>query len=181
MIPTLAPQLPAALARVLAKAGTIVWNSPVGVFEFDQFAGGTGLIAATLQPRPRSRSQAGRHHRCHQQIRHRRQGELHLDGGGASGVPRRQRRLPAVAALEARDHMPCEGQVTALPRVPRTRQLPGAAVTAAALGFTPLRAEHLCSRSSGALLRLALLTLIQRATDYLVHVPSWVPADWAAC
>ena len=38
----------AALAAVIATAGTIVWNGPVGVFEFDQFAGGTKAIAAAI-------------------------------------------------------------------------------------------------------------------------------------
>jgi phosphoglycerate kinase len=33
---------------VLASAGTIVWNGPVGVFEFPQFAGGTKAIAQAI-------------------------------------------------------------------------------------------------------------------------------------
>jgi phosphoglycerate kinase len=36
------------LAKILEKAGTIVWNGPVGVFEFDQFGEGTKTIAHAI-------------------------------------------------------------------------------------------------------------------------------------
>ncbi|MBV4397451.1 phosphoglycerate kinase [Advenella alkanexedens] len=36
------------LAEILKKAGTIVWNGPVGVFEFDAFANGTKKIAEAI-------------------------------------------------------------------------------------------------------------------------------------
>ena len=36
------PKTLAKYKEVLAKAKTIVWNGPVGVFEFDAFAKGTG-------------------------------------------------------------------------------------------------------------------------------------------
>jgi 3-phosphoglycerate kinase len=39
------PKTLAKYREVLAKAKTIVWNGPVGVFEFDAFAGGTGEVA----------------------------------------------------------------------------------------------------------------------------------------
>ncbi len=45
MILDIGPQSAAALASTIANAGTIVWNGPVGVFEFPQFAGGTQAIA----------------------------------------------------------------------------------------------------------------------------------------
>ena len=35
-------------AQILKSAGTIVWNGPVGVFEFDQFADGTRIIARAI-------------------------------------------------------------------------------------------------------------------------------------
>ena len=36
------------LANIIAKAGTIVWNGPVGVFEFDQFGEGTKTVAMAI-------------------------------------------------------------------------------------------------------------------------------------
>ncbi len=48
MILDIGPQTAATLAALIAKAGTIVWNGPVGVFEFDQFAGGTKTIALAI-------------------------------------------------------------------------------------------------------------------------------------
>ena len=38
----------ARLAEILQNAGTIVWNGPVGVFEFDNFAGGTRAVAEAI-------------------------------------------------------------------------------------------------------------------------------------
>ncbi len=48
LILDIGPQTAALLARQLAAAGTIVWNGPVGVFEFDAFAGGTEAIARAI-------------------------------------------------------------------------------------------------------------------------------------
>ena len=48
LILDIGPQTAALLARQLAAAGTIVWNGPVGVFEFDAFAGGTETIARAI-------------------------------------------------------------------------------------------------------------------------------------
>jgi hypothetical protein len=62
------PEIRQELADIIMKAGTIVWNGPVGVFEFDQFGGGTKTVAmaiandpasawpAAATPSPRSRS-----------------------------------------------------------------------------------------------------------------------------
>lgn len=42
------PRTSAKLAEVLKQAGTVVWNGPLGVFEFDQFAGGTQSLAQAI-------------------------------------------------------------------------------------------------------------------------------------
>jgi phosphoglycerate kinase len=48
LILDIGPQTAAALADQLKRAGTIVWNGPVGVFEFDAFAHGTETIARAI-------------------------------------------------------------------------------------------------------------------------------------
>jgi phosphoglycerate kinase len=42
------PKTAQKLAALIARAGTVVWNGPVGVFEYDQFAGGTRAIAQAI-------------------------------------------------------------------------------------------------------------------------------------
>ena len=48
LILDIGPQTSALLAKQLQGAGTIVWNGPVGVFEFDAFAKGTESIAHAI-------------------------------------------------------------------------------------------------------------------------------------
>ncbi|REL36383.1 phosphoglycerate kinase [Thalassotalea euphylliae] len=48
MIFDIGPDSATALAELLKSAGTIVWNGPVGVFEFDQFGEGTKTIANAI-------------------------------------------------------------------------------------------------------------------------------------
>jgi phosphoglycerate kinase len=48
MIFDIGPESAAALVKVLNNAGTIVWNGPVGVFEFDQFGEGTKTLAHAI-------------------------------------------------------------------------------------------------------------------------------------
>ena len=48
LILDIGPQTAAALAQQLKSAGTIVWNGPVGVFEFDAFAHGTETLARAI-------------------------------------------------------------------------------------------------------------------------------------
>ena len=48
LILDIGPQTAAVLAAQLKAAGTIVWNGPVGVFEFDAFAKGTETIARAI-------------------------------------------------------------------------------------------------------------------------------------
>ena len=52
MILDIGPQAAAAIAEVLATAGTILWNGPVGVFEYDQFGGGTEALARAIADSP---------------------------------------------------------------------------------------------------------------------------------
>ncbi len=48
MILDIGPQTAAVLARQLEAAGTIVWNGPVGVFEFEAFSHGTEAVARAV-------------------------------------------------------------------------------------------------------------------------------------
>jgi phosphoglycerate kinase len=48
LILDIGPQSIAALQRTIATAGTIVWNGPVGVFEFDAFSAGTRALATAI-------------------------------------------------------------------------------------------------------------------------------------
>ena len=48
MIFDIGPETAAQLADVIKNAGTIVWNGPVGVFEFDQFGEGTKTISMAI-------------------------------------------------------------------------------------------------------------------------------------
>ena len=48
MIFDIGPETAAAFAKILQNAGTIVWNGPVGVFEFDQFGAGTKALAEAI-------------------------------------------------------------------------------------------------------------------------------------
>lgn len=48
MIMDIGPETSKRFAELLKKAGTIVWNGPVGVFEFDQFGEGTKALALAI-------------------------------------------------------------------------------------------------------------------------------------
>jgi phosphoglycerate kinase len=48
MIFDIGPQTAQMLSAIVRQAGTIIWNGPVGVFEFEQFGGGTRAIAAAV-------------------------------------------------------------------------------------------------------------------------------------
>ena len=48
MILDIGPETARNYAGLISKAGTIVWNGPVGVFEFDQFGGGTKTVAEAI-------------------------------------------------------------------------------------------------------------------------------------
>lgn len=48
MIFDIGPESAEELAKIIEKAGTVVWNGPVGVFEFDQFGDGTKRISQAI-------------------------------------------------------------------------------------------------------------------------------------
>ncbi len=48
MILDIGPETAKNYAALISKAGTVVWNGPVGVFEFDQFGGGTKTVAEAI-------------------------------------------------------------------------------------------------------------------------------------
>ena len=48
MIFDIGPKSAQELADIIGKAGTIVWNGPVGVFEFDQFGAGTRTVSMAI-------------------------------------------------------------------------------------------------------------------------------------
>jgi len=52
MILDIGPAAAAEIAAILRGAGTILWNGPVGVFEFDRFAGGTEAVARAIADSP---------------------------------------------------------------------------------------------------------------------------------
>ncbi|MHB1372829.1 MAG: phosphoglycerate kinase, partial [Thauera sp.] len=91
------------LAGVLARAGTIVWNGPVGVFELDAFAAGTRALAEAIAASPAYSIAGGGDTLA--AIARFGVGER-IDyistGGGAFLEFLEGRELPAVAALRAR-------------------------------------------------------------------------------
>ncbi len=52
MIFDIGPQAAQQIADILKTAGTILWNGPVGVFEFDQFGAGTRTVAQAIADSP---------------------------------------------------------------------------------------------------------------------------------
>ena len=103
MILDIGPKSRDSLAAVLARAGTIVWNGPVGVFEFDAFAAGTRCLAEAIAASPAYSIAGGGDTLA--AIARFGVGER-IDyistGGGAVLEVLEGRELPAVAALRAR-------------------------------------------------------------------------------
>ena len=103
MILDIGPDSAAALGEILRKAGTIVWNGPVGVFEFDAFAGGTRAIAQAVAESSAFSIARGGHtiaaiHKFHIQDKV----SYISTGGGAFLEFLEGKTLPAVAMLEQR-------------------------------------------------------------------------------
>ena len=103
MILDIGPKTSAQLAAILKEAGTIVWNGPVGVFEFDQFARGTEAIAhAIADSKGFSIAGGGDTLAAIAKFGITDRVSYISTGGGAFLEFLEGRTLPAVAALEAR-------------------------------------------------------------------------------
>jgi phosphoglycerate kinase len=93
----------AALSRVLQSAGTILWNGPVGVFEFDQFGAGTRAIAEAIAKSEAYSLAGGGDTLAAIEKYDVEDGISYIStGGGAFLEFVEGKTLPAVAALEAR-------------------------------------------------------------------------------
>ena len=94
-------------ARVLRAAGTIVWNGPVGVFEFEAFGNGTRAVAEAIASSP-AFSLAGGGDTLAAIARYGVTGKIGYisTGGGAFLEFLEGKTLPAVAILEERAHQP---------------------------------------------------------------------------
>jgi phosphoglycerate kinase len=103
MILDIGPKTAAMFSAVIAEAGTIVWNGPVGVFEYEQFAGGTRALAAAIAHSPGfSIAGGGDTLAAIAKFGITNQVEYISTGGGAFLEFLEGRVLPAVEALEAR-------------------------------------------------------------------------------
>ena len=103
MIFDIGPDSSAALADILKNAGTIVWNGPVGVFEFDQFGEGTKAISLAIAASD-AFSIAGGGDTLAALEKYEIEDKISYisTGGGAFLEFLEGKKLPAVAALEAR-------------------------------------------------------------------------------
>ena len=103
MILDIGPQTAAAYAALIAKAGTVVWNGPVGVFEFDAFGHGTEAVArAIAASHAFSIAGGGDTLAAVDKYGIERQVSYISTGGGAFLEFLEGKTLPAVAALAAR-------------------------------------------------------------------------------
>jgi len=103
MILDIGPDTAATLAERLRQAGTIVWNGPVGVFEFESFAHGTAAIArAIADSKAFSIAGGGDTLAAISKFGITDQVDYISTGGGAFLEFLEGRTLPAVAALMAR-------------------------------------------------------------------------------
>lgn len=103
MILDIGPKTAARYADLIAKAGTVVWNGPVGVFEFDAFGKGTEALARAIAA-SRAFSIAGGGDTLAAIDKYGVAGDVGYisTGGGAFLEFLEGKTLPAVAALEAR-------------------------------------------------------------------------------
>ena len=103
MILDIGPATAARYAELIAQAGTVVWNGPVGVFEFDAFAAGTEAVARAIAA-SRAFSIAGGGDTLAAVDKFGIASEVSYisTGGGAFLEFLEGKTLPAVAALDAR-------------------------------------------------------------------------------
>ena len=103
MILDIGPDTAEAFAQMFATAGTIVWNGPVGVFEFDQFGEGTRTLAQAIA-RSSAFSIAGGGDTLAAIEKYRVEDDISYisTGGGAFLEFLEGKKLPAVAVLEER-------------------------------------------------------------------------------
>ena len=91
MILDIGPQTAAQLAEIPEAGRHHRLNGPVGVFEFEQFANGTEVVARAIAGSAGFSIAGGDDAGRHRQVRHRRAGGLHSTGGARfPGVPGRQ-------------------------------------------------------------------------------------------
>jgi len=103
MILDIGPKTAADYAKLIAAAGTVVWNGPVGVFEIDSFAQGTRAIAQAIAASSAfSIAGGGDTLAAVEKFGVQDQISYISTGGGAFLEFLEGKTLPAVAALEAR-------------------------------------------------------------------------------
>ncbi|MFT4257158.1 MAG: phosphoglycerate kinase [Pseudoxanthomonas sp.] len=104
LILDIGPQTAQQYAALIANAGTVVWNGPVGVFEFEAFGKGTETLAHAIAQSP-AFSIAGGGDTLAAVDKYGIEKEVSYisTGGGAFLEFLEGKTLPAVAALEARD------------------------------------------------------------------------------
>ncbi len=103
LILDIGPQTAERFADIVAGAGTVIWNGPLGVFEFDQFAAGTKKIAEAIAASP-AFSVAGGGDTLAAIDKYGVAGDISYisTGGGAFLEFVEGKKLPAVAILEER-------------------------------------------------------------------------------
>lgn len=103
MILDIGPATAAMYAQIIAEAGTVVWNGPVGAFEIDQFGKGTEAIAkAVAETSAYTVTGGGDSIAALEKYGYASQVDYISTAGGAFLEVLEGKTLPAVAALEAR-------------------------------------------------------------------------------
>jgi phosphoglycerate kinase len=104
MILDIGPETAGRLAAIIRQAGTVIWNGPVGVFEFENFRSGTSAVAhAVAACEGFSLAGGGDTIAAIEKFGIAERIDYISTAGGAFLEYVEGRELPAVAALEARD------------------------------------------------------------------------------